>query len=55
MKKYIAPVIKNINLYSEASFLTGSKDPEDTIIDSGSDGEQLSNRRDGSIWDNAEF
>lgn len=53
MKKYITPVIKTINLYGESNLLAGSKDPEDVIVDGGSDGEQLSNRR--GIWDNIEW
>lgn len=47
MKKYIAPIIKTINLSGEAPLLANS-DIDAQILD-GTTGEQGSNRR-NSIW-----
>lgn len=55
MKRYISPAIKIILLSGDAHLLAGSKDPEDTIVDGGSDGDQLSNRREGGIWGSTEW
>lgn len=54
MKKYISPIAKSIHLYGESALLTGSGDPEDSVIDEGTDADALSNRR-GGIWGDTEW
>lgn len=51
MKQYISPVAKSIEISAEACFLTGSKDPENSVFNKVSNNAEMSNKRQSSIWD----